>query len=223
MDELSGNFILDCMTKLEHHQIAENVFRANWSSDDVDHLIFFELSEGMDSSDPFLQAEYGIRYLRANQFVLRAYLNYVPNSKSKSIRFDPNFDCLIKVDFGFFGHERVFNWRLWLRDLDTSGICDSIEQKIGTDVYPLVKSINTKRDIFRFLVSDKEPFRWFRSNPLLRAAAVVFLGVELRLDQEQILNELSLQSQTLKVQGGVHDVGEFVAATFNACVHHEQL
>jgi|ERR1700722_228136 hypothetical protein len=167
-----------------------SVYRASWSSGEVEHFIYL----GNDIKDhKYFVGKFGIRCPIVEKFstdslVTHGHANY---GLFRDRYGRDEASCALTYDF------QRFNWarkkvepRIFLPNADPVYMARFISAFVDDRLLPAIGHITSSEEFFAFLLEDTEPCRWFATNPAVRAAQVAALGSHLGVEDNLIRRSL---------------------------------
>lgn len=178
LDELS---LTATMTDVEYEYLKRHVYRAKWSTPEVEHFIYFQL---YGTPSGYLAADFGIRNKEAESFAIRSIQRY-GGDLYRLLRHDDCSDCFMRFSLG-----QLASWgiRSSLKISTTSGVIlvEKIKHDIKQQLFPVVRGIKDLASLLSLLLVDAEPYPWIRCNGAMRAAMIVDLARRLGRQSEEI-------------------------------------
>jgi hypothetical protein len=163
------------LAELGYLRLKKQVYRASWSSTDVEHFLFLSLYGGGN----YFTCEFGLRNAAAERFAVEC-LRLFGGPVFRDVRFDPRFDCRMRFSLG-----ALAGWpsrsSLLITAMSDAALNDKIKSDIRDLLFPVVRSVLCAADLFSFLIRDDESSRWLTVNGAVRAAKIVYLGRQLGL------------------------------------------
>jgi hypothetical protein len=169
------------MAEVGYQRLRRHVYRANWSSREVEHFIFFEL---YGRPKEYLTADFGFRNKEAQAFALRSIRAY-GGEIYQMMRQDESSHCPMRFSLGQLAMWRT---RSSLKISAMSGV--ELAEKIKIDIqellFPVVRGVTTLDRLLSLLVVDEEPCPWVRCNGAIRAAMIVNLARQAGMESVDI-------------------------------------
>jgi hypothetical protein len=181
MTRFSDAFVLDAMAGLGYKRVKRYVYRASWSTCDVEHFIYFYT---WGTPKHFVSVNFALRNPGAEQFGERIIRRY-GGSVYQLMRHDPSTHCFMS-----FSLEMLAGWEprssIYLPDSSATHIARTVTESVRGRVFPLVHDVTTTEPLLKFLLSDVRPFGWVHSNGAVRATQVAYLSKQLGESLENI-------------------------------------
>src|SRR5882672_2509272 len=145
------------MLAIGYIRLAKFVYRASWSSKDVEHFVYFEID-----SRQYFAASFGLRNEAAEKFGIASMVKYGhPNYGKVQWHRDLSIECSTSFVFGRIDR---FSRRLWPRiftpEITGSELAVFVANFIGQYILPIIKRVNDLNGLFEFLIVDAEPHPW---------------------------------------------------------------
>lgn len=165
-----------------------SVFKAEWGSPDVEHFLYL----GTDiKRHKYLAGKFGLRSSTAEAYSIATLLKYGhPNFRLWTSQLDREIGCSISFDLGRFD----LSLKQYARIPATVGkdeLAQHITALVRDRLKPVVQDVTDLAGHLQLLVSDIEPYVWFATNPIIRAAQIVAIGIHLALSRRTIQDMLS--------------------------------
>jgi hypothetical protein len=161
------------LAELGYLRLKKQVYRASWSSTDVEHFLFLSLYGGGN----YFTCEFGLRNSAAERFAVDC-LRLFAGPVFRDVRFDPRFDCRMRFSLG-----ALAAWpsrsSLLITAMSDAALTDKMKSDIKDLLFPVVRSVLSAEDLFSFLMRDDESSRWLKVSGAVRAAKIVYLGRQL--------------------------------------------
>jgi hypothetical protein len=186
------------------------VYKAQWSTPDVEHFISFSRHGTAKAS---LSADFGLRNPDAEIFSAKCLYSYGGDLYNLT---KPNtiVDYRMRFSFGRLG-SKVQRWELYLPDLSSSELSQILKDYIRERLLPVVRNIITLDRLLDVLTRDSEPCPWISTNGLIRTAQIVSVGRQIGLSGEHIRailepHERYVQRDLREISGKKVGVGSFI-------------
>jgi hypothetical protein len=175
------------MRRIEYSRIRKYVYRALWSSADVEHFIYFLID-----TKGYFWGSFGLRNQFAEKFGIDSYIKY-GHPNRQLIRKDR--DSRIACTMGFeFGRIDSYTWRIWpmihVEGKAGSELATSVVSFIRQYIFPIVRNILDLKTFLDFLLSDREPTIWMATSASARSAQIVAVANNLGISRDEILGFL---------------------------------
>jgi hypothetical protein len=177
--------IRDALARLGYRRRKRLVFRADWSTPEVEHFIYLNL---YGAPKEFLAIDFGIRNDQAQRFGIEEIQKYGGRPYS-AMKLDRENDCSMIFSFGLLSHWSP-RWSLYLPSLTETELAAKIETDIECLLLPKIRGLKSNGDLLRMLISDVAPFCWKFSNGAIRAAQIANLGRQVGMDSKAIRSAL---------------------------------
>jgi len=171
------------LAEIGYRRVKEHVYRAEWSSDDVEHFIYLQLyGYPLDvvASD-FLTAHFGIRNKDAQLFAVQSLKTY--GSKSAQLIRHDDTDCPMRFELGRLAGDWGLLDSFALSQVSGFTVASKVRDTIKYKVFPAVRHVVNVNRLLAFLLADAEPCPWIRCNGALRAGMIVDLAHRLGMEQ----------------------------------------
>lgn len=169
-----------------YSKVTKGIFRADWGTDDVEHYLRATI---YGVPPEFLAVDFGFRNRRAQAFSI-GVIRKLGGTMYASLKYDENFDCSMTFSLG-----KIAGWvprsSLKISMLSSSELAHRLQADIVHKLYPFIRPISSTQNLYEFLLKDGEPCPWIRSNAAIRAAQVIFLGIQLGVPVGNIRQTLS--------------------------------
>ena len=153
-------------------------YKAAWSSEDVEHFLYL----GRDiKCRRYFVSQFGFRCGAVEDFAIASLDKYGhPNYALVKASSDRKNGCSLQFDL-FLPHS--YDRPIWI---DDDAVQKHLDLLLGYHLLPVVREITSLSKLFDALKLDLEPHRWFRSNPIVRAAYVVAIAGRLGVSRARI-------------------------------------
>lgn len=178
LDKLS---LTAAMADVGYEYLKRHVYRAEWSTPEVEHFIYFQL---YGTPREYLAADFGIRNKEAESFAIRSIQAY-GGDIYRLLRHDDRSDCSMRFSLG-----QLASWgvRSSLKISAMSGVV--LAEKVGHDIeqqlFPIIRDVTDLDRLLSLLLVDAEPYPWIRCNGAMRAAMIVNLSRRLGMQPRKI-------------------------------------
>jgi hypothetical protein len=187
--------IAQSLAELGYLRVKKLIYRASWSSADVEHFVFFTLYGGGN----YLAAEFGIRNPDAQCFAVEC-LQLYGGRLFQNFHVDPLFGCPMRFSLG-----RMVGWpsrsSLVVSEMSEEALAAKIKDDVRIALFPVVRSVLVSADLFSLLAKDVEPCRWYVVSGAIRAAMLAHLGRQMGMPTSEI--EATLQPYMKNIGGSV--------------------
>jgi hypothetical protein len=188
------------------------VYQAEWGKSDVEHFINLSL---YGAAKAFLTADFGLRNPYAEIFsinCIRAYGGdlfkiFRPNGRIGT-------DCTMSFSFGRLT-SKIQRWSLYLPDLSTLALAESLRSCIQDRLLPVVRDVTTLNKFLSILIADAEPCPWISTNGAIRTAQIVAVAGQIGVEMGQIPTLLKPRERYIfrdlsEISGKKVDIGWYV-------------
>lgn len=159
------------------------VYRGTFSSSEVEHFLYL----GSDiNRHKYLVGKFGFRAHIAESFSLAALAKYGhPNFRVWLASHNSHIGCMMNFSLDRLS---MATKRLNSRVPISAGIARRTEYIAAqlSDLLPAIREITTLPRFLDILAADVEPWPWFATNPIVRAAQIVAVGCHLNISQQTI-------------------------------------
>lgn len=160
-----------------------SIYRAVFSSPEIEHFLYL----GSDiSRHKYLVGKFGFRAAVAERFSVAALAKYGhPNHQLWVAANQSRFRCVMSFDLD---RASALTGRISFR-VPVSGSLTELNEYVTfqlSSLLPFIREITTLSQFLEILSSDSEPWPWFATNPILRAAQVVAVGRHLSVPEQKI-------------------------------------
>ncbi|RBP15876.1 hypothetical protein DFR50_107146 [Roseiarcus fermentans] len=177
--------LADALAKVGYRRVAKLAYRAERSTDDVEHVLSFDT---YGTPNVYLRGDAGLRNRETEQFVSSRREQYQPalvtrTLRSTGYRFPPWF-CAMHFSLGAiaeWGIQSSVDTTLFSPDELARKVQEAVQGKLA----PYVGDITTTAKLLEFLERDEEPMRWFRIGGYARAAYIAYLAAKLGRDPSE--------------------------------------
>lgn len=153
-------------------------YRATWSNEEVEHFLYL----GRDIKQRrYFVGQFGFRCDRVEDFANESRDKYGhPNYALVKGSEDRNTSCSMR--FALF-RPGSFDRPMWAND---EAVQKHLDALVGTQLLPAVQDITSVSKLFDVLKLDLEPYRWFRTNPIVRIAYLVAIADRLGVSRVSV-------------------------------------
>ena len=173
------------MATVGYRRLQRYVYRAEWSTPEVEHFIYFLL---YGKPKNYLAADFGVRNKDAQAFALRSIRKY-GGELYQLMRFDRAFHAPMRFPLG-----QVASWgaraSLKISAMSVASLAERIASDIKLHLFVFIRDVTTLDRLLSFLLLDAEPCPWVRSNGAIRAAMIVYLAGRLDMRPSDIVSLL---------------------------------
>jgi hypothetical protein len=165
------------------------VFKAKWDSADVEHFLYF----GADiKRRKYLVGRFGFRSRVAEDFSIESLLKYGhPNYKFWIERHDRQIGCTITFDLDRFNFAKGRIDHRTLVATEDNKLAQHVTVLVRNRLLPIVQEVTTLAKFLQVLASDVEPYPWFTTNSIVRAAEIIAIGSHLGMPRRMIRDMLT--------------------------------
>jgi hypothetical protein len=182
------------MADVGYSRLKRHVYRAEWSTPDVEHLMYFLL---YGTPKDFLTVDFGLKNLEAEIFAIKEIKKYGGVSH-QVLRYDERIDSFMRFSLG-----TLASWglRASIRISAMTGakLAEKIRSDIDEKLLPIVEGVRTLNELLSVLLLDVEPFPWVRCNGAIRAGEVVNLARRLGMKPSEMRALLKPVSKWIRV------------------------
>ncbi|MBV8755037.1 MAG: hypothetical protein JO328_19445 [Hyphomicrobiales bacterium] len=191
IDEIALTKVL---TEIGYSRLKRHVYRANWSTPDVEHLVYFSL---YGAPKDFLTADFGLKNMQAEIFAIREITKY-GGEVYQGLQYDEQIDTFMRFSLGIFAS---WGLRESIRVSAMTGaeLAKKIRGDMDEKLFPIIRNVRTLNDLLSVLLLDVEPFPWVRCNGAIRAGEVVDLARRLGMNPSEIRTLLKPFSRWIRV------------------------
>ena len=175
------NLLTAALGKVGYKRIGELIYRADWSTPDVEHILSFET---YGTPKEFLIGDLGFRNNEAEAFAEECQRRYSDPIIRNSDLTLPPWWCPMHCSLGMLAGWKSSN--LYIPRYSQAELGSQVVEAVRDFVRPYVGGVTTIDSLFEFLAQDTEPMRWFRVGGYFRAAEVAFLGCKLGVAPDQV-------------------------------------
>lgn len=165
-------------------EVGRGVYRASWSSTEVEHFLYLDFSRKRGH----ISARYGARNLEAEVFAVDA-MRACGGPHYMALETKRGFECLLKWPVGTVASWGPL-WGLSIFDKTSLELADKVRAALQNAVLPRLKPIGSLSSLATFLIDDDEHCRWQYVNGAIRAALIVHSGIRSGLSSEQLRQAL---------------------------------
>jgi hypothetical protein len=169
------------MTDIGYGRLKRHVYRADWSTPDVEHLMYFSL---YGAPKDFLTVDFGLKNLRAEIFAIKEIIKY-GGVVYQGLRYDERIDTFMRFSLG-----TLASWGLResirISEMTGAELAKKIRCDIDEKLLPVIRRVRTLDELLSVFLLDEEPFPWVRCNGAIRAGEVVNLARRLGMTPSEI-------------------------------------
>lgn len=191
LDEVALRTVL---ADIGYSRLKRHVYRADWSTPDVEHLMYFLL---YGTPKDFLTVDFGLKNLRAEIFAIKEIKKY-GGVLYQTLRYDELIDTFMRFSLG-----TLASWGLRasirISAMTGSELAKKIRGDIDEKLLPIIRNVRTLNDLLSVLLLDVEPFPWVRCNGAIRAGEVVNLARRLGMNPSETRTLLRPVSKWIRV------------------------
>src|SRR6185437_9956300 len=172
------------MAIIGYNRLSKYVYRASWSTAQVEHFIYF----GTDSRQYFI-TEFGLRNPEAEKFGIEAVVKYGhPNFRLWQRERDVATECSMRFNFAIFGNASHESWpRVRVPTLSGHDLAVLAVDFARKSVLPIIEIITDLEAYLAFLLMDRVPNQWLTTpNLMIRAAQIVAVSAQLSRSNSEI-------------------------------------
>ncbi len=178
LDEMA---LTTMLTDIGYSRLKRHVYRAEWSTPDVEHLMYFLL---YGTPKDFLTVDFGLKNLQAEIFAIREITKY-GGVVYQGLRYDKQTDTFMRFSLG-----TLASWGLRasirLSAMTSAELAKKIRCDIDQKLLPVIHGVRTLDDLLSVLLLDVEPFSWVRCNGAIRAGEIVYVARRLGMTPSDI-------------------------------------
>jgi hypothetical protein len=176
----------EALSQLGYRLVEGRNYQAAWSNAEVEHFISLQGGNSLSGAPP--SARFGLRNADADLFAVGCVARYGWAFFQAWFEGRKKSDC--PMQFHFSRLDRYWNPVRGFTRLDDPEFAAALKATALTKLLPLVQGLDSKKKLFKTLVSDDEPFRWLVTNGAMRAAIIVALGADTGVEPREIRSEL---------------------------------
>lgn len=198
--EVDGAEVAVAMQRIGYMRCAPRVFKADWTADDVYNMVsLYTFSYAGPAA--FVSPKFALKCHSAERFSLECYQDFRnlvwPSSvlDAPQKRWDTTMSFGLSAAIGGPGNNS--SWPLMFCDHSQSEFIDRLIADVLKYIVPRSKGIVNQSDAYRFLLSDYEIARWFRSNGVIRAGIIAHIGHGLNMPLDSIAADLSMWKEEI--------------------------
>lgn len=209
---------------LGYSRVDKKTYRANWSTSEVEHYLYFEMSDNIS-----IGASFGLRNIVADHFAIESVAKYGHENFGIAYqKYGQNWKAGCSMRFGFSQFDK-YSQKLWpyfdLIGYKPEDLASFTKEFVTKYVLPLVQPITDLETYFAFLVADKEPTPWLASNMPMRATQIVCVSCQLGYENSKTRELLSPYDKL--IANGLHrpytDAKAFVDEYIENVIHDWEL
>lgn len=205
--DIIKHLIVSTLEQLDYTSLGNLTFKASWNSAPIEHFIFFER---YGSGRRFIQADFGIRYLPAQDFAYKYLMETRPTLYQVGVQ--QKHPCYISFSLGALDNWSL-RWSLDVLEMSESEIRSRIIHTINEKLLPRIRLINNPEDMLSVLIEDSQFVPWDRTGPTIRILQIAFIARESGrpLSEVQTLVESLSSLHSFRLRGQRLDPGQFAA------------
>ena len=173
---LNEDLITDSLADVGYRRIKQRVYKACWSTPDIDHFLYICL---WGTPKEFLSADFGVRNEGAEAFSIKSLVAY-GSDLYRLLRHDAHTDCSMRFSLGKLGAWGS-RWSLYLPEMSMAALSEKIKADVQERLIPVIRGVTSLDRLLSLLLDDAEPCPWVRINGAIRAAQIAY--VARRLDK----------------------------------------
>ena len=174
-----------------------NVYRAKWSTDEVEQLIFLSVSE-VKGRETVLKSHFGLRNWIAEIFGCHMVRSYGGDG-FKEFKCDEPDSCAMRSSFDRLDQR---DWVVRIRDLQGREIGKRYQDFIRDYLVPTFGPVTTLQELLSLLAANLDCCPWFATNGAIRAAQIVAVARQIGLSADQIRSMLEPRKVFIANGGG---------------------
>ena len=175
------------LSELGYQPLHDRVYRATWSTPDVEHFIY--LTGGSQG----VSAAFGVRNQCADRFARREIIKYGGDTIARALEheYDERSSCTMRFSFSLFDPF----WSRPIRSLFDPILGPKMHRMVTERIFPAVKDVVTIDKLLCLLLADKRPCHWVATNGAIRAAQIVVLADKCGVPSAQTRATLEARQQ----------------------------
>lgn len=177
--------ISGAMEDLKYVRVKRLVYRASWSTAEVEHFLYFQ---NWGNLKEFLAADFGFRNVGAENFGIECVRTY-GGELYRILEHDPHTDCTMRFCLG-----KLTEWgprsSLRIQEMPMTSLAEKIGLDVRERLVPIIHNVTSAGTLLSLLVEDVEPCPWYRVNGAIRAAQIVYLARRLGIGVDEIAEML---------------------------------
>ena len=158
------------MNEIGYRRVDRHIYRADWSSEDVEHFIYFSL---YGTPNDYLAADFGLRNQRAQTFAQDEIRRY-GGPVYQLMKMNKKAHCSMNFPLG-----SLASWgprsSLRISSMSNQALVMKIIEDIKTRLLPLIRNVTSIDHLSSFLCQNAESHAWLRSNGAIRAGMIIEL------------------------------------------------
>lgn len=182
---LRDTILASAMHEVGYRRVRRNIYRADWSTPDVDHFVFFS---PYGTPIDYLAADFGVRNLSAQIFALEEIRKYGGDLYGLMER-DQEAHCPMRFSLG-----KIASWGIRSSLRISSLSDDALAAKITNDIerwlLPIIQEVTNIDRLRSFLLEDSETHSWVRCNGAIRAGMIADLAIRLGMSKASVQSML---------------------------------
>lgn len=177
------------------------VYKARWSSPDVEHFIFFEAG---GQTRRFFSGRFGIRNREAEAFSADAIRRHSGEFHFQALRYNQHTSCTMRFSF-----HRIYPpfSELYIARLPDAEIGPPIQHIVSQYIRPAMSNVTTTSQFMSLLIENEGPCFWAGTNGAIRAAQIVVLAHKSGLRGDRI--RTLLEPSFVFIANGFHRSSPF--------------
>ena len=197
------------LAEVGYGRVRRYVYRANWSTSDVEHFVYFE-SWGQPRC--FIGGDFGFKNPVADEFSRACLLKYVPFlAQFDAYKRLDKYDCLIRVDFSHL-RQPFRRFALSIPEKSDTEVASAIRHEIEGFLLPLVRPITDLSSLLTALLSDAGALKWsLAGGVLVRAAQIVSIARRLGWTDSAIIAALEPRRSELLKDSDLIDSENYIS------------
>jgi hypothetical protein len=171
---------------LGYSRVRRRVFKAPWSSTDIDHIIYLEWHEKYGTR---ISVQVGIRHRRAQEFAM-AMLRAHGAWATRQLLQVGKYGSLFVSDLGKISSWPI-PWSLDPAEKGTDSCVRKITMSLQEKLFPLIGEVRDDHTMYNFLTQMKIEALW-PANGAVRAAETIFIGKGLGYRKDKVMADIEL-------------------------------
>jgi hypothetical protein len=198
MDTETQRLLIELMGTLDYEHVSEGTFRANWSTSEVEHFLYWTTQQ----QGVFLAGDFGFRNWGAETYARECMAVYGGLRSPSTLTNGPTSDhrCYMRYDLARLTPKR-YRWVVTLPTASNESLRAEVQQMVQLSVAALSPVI-TVGGLYDLLKRDEEWCPWYCVNGAIRAAQLVWLGKMLGVLPQEM--ETALQPRLREIELGLH-------------------
>jgi len=162
--------LIKALADLGYRRLKRHTYRAEWSTE-VEHFLYFQL---YGTPADYLAAHFGVRTRESERFAIQSIQAY-GSETYQLIRPDERSGCTMRFSLGQFASWGMRS-SLTVSSMSGPALAAKIKHDVEALLFPVIRSITRLDLLLSFLLTDVEPYPWYRCNGAMRAAMIVNLA-----------------------------------------------